>query len=43
MVQAKKYILSFIPTRIARLIDKAVNDENWEKLQEIRFCSSGGL
>ena len=23
--------------------DKAIDDANWSKLQEIRFCSSGGL
>ena len=43
MVQAKEYLLSFIPSETAFLLDKAVNDESWSQLQEIRFCSSGGL
>ena len=43
MVQAKKYILSFMPSKIANLIDNAINDEEWSKLQEIRLCASGGL
>ncbi len=43
MVQAKKYILSFMPSKISKLIDSAIDDDNWTKLQEIRLCASGGL
>lgn len=43
MVQAKKYILSYLPGRISGLLDSAVDDENWSQLQEIRLCASGSL